>query len=130
MGVVHWPLRRRHSGKGRAVPARPPVDPNHSSSRRVQRGRGTHARQLLESAREKRAKGEIGYLSIDGSRSAAASCPSRPAHGRTKGAHRSPALNSSTHVSRVPSVAGGEVNASSTRRKSPQICLPCFRPKG
>src|SRR5262249_27761815 len=86
MGVVHGPLRRRHSGKGRAVPARPPVDPNHSSSRCVQRGRGSHARQLLE------------YLSIDGSRSAAASCPSRPAHGRTKGAHRSPALNSSTHV--------------------------------
>src|SRR5207244_10372608 len=27
MGVVHGPLRRRHSGKGRAVPERPPVDP-------------------------------------------------------------------------------------------------------
>src|SRR6516165_3375407 len=69
-----------------------------------------HARQLLE------------YLSIDVSRTAAgASCPSRPAHGRTKGAHRSPALNSRTHVSRVPPLAGGEVNAPSARRKSPQI---------
>jgi hypothetical protein len=27
MGVAHEPLRRRHSGKGRAVPERPPVDP-------------------------------------------------------------------------------------------------------
>jgi hypothetical protein len=26
MGVVHGPLRRRHSGKGRAVPERSPVD--------------------------------------------------------------------------------------------------------
>src|SRR5262249_16786236 len=69
-----------------------------------------HARQRLE------------YLSIDGSRSAAGtSCPNRPAHGRTKGAHRWPAVNSSTQVSRVPSLAGGEVNAPSTRRKSPQI---------
>src|SRR6516165_10747442 len=69
-----------------------------------------HARQLLE------------YLSIDGSRTVAgAFCPSRPAHGRTKGAHRSPALNSRTHVSRVPPLAGGEVNAPSARRKSPQI---------
>src|SRR5262245_33135697 len=40
MGVAHGPLRRRHSGKGRAVPERLPVDPNHSSSRCVQRGRG------------------------------------------------------------------------------------------
>jgi len=38
MGVAHGPLRRRHSGKGRAVPERPPVDPNHSSARCVQRG--------------------------------------------------------------------------------------------
>src|SRR5262245_21348808 len=27
MGVAHGPLRRRHSGKGRAVPERLPVDP-------------------------------------------------------------------------------------------------------
>jgi ABC transporter substrate binding protein len=27
MGIAHGPLRRRHSGKGRAVPERPPVDP-------------------------------------------------------------------------------------------------------
>ena len=27
MGVAHGPLRRRHSGRGRAVPERPPVDP-------------------------------------------------------------------------------------------------------
>src|SRR5262249_3211887 len=27
MGVAHGPLRRCHSGKGRAVPERPPVDP-------------------------------------------------------------------------------------------------------
>jgi hypothetical protein len=27
MGVAHGPLRRRYSGKGRAVPERPPVDP-------------------------------------------------------------------------------------------------------
>jgi hypothetical protein len=39
MGVAHGLLRRRHSGKGCAVPERPPVDPNHSSSRCVQRGR-------------------------------------------------------------------------------------------
>jgi hypothetical protein len=38
MDVAHGPLRRRHSGKGRAVPERP-VNPNHSSSRCVQRGR-------------------------------------------------------------------------------------------
>jgi len=38
MGVVHGPLRRRHSGKGCAVPERPPVGPNHSSARCVQRG--------------------------------------------------------------------------------------------
>ena len=27
MGVAHGPLRRRHSGKGRAVPERTPVNP-------------------------------------------------------------------------------------------------------
>jgi hypothetical protein len=27
MGVAHGPLRRRHGGKGRAVPARPSADP-------------------------------------------------------------------------------------------------------
>src|SRR5215470_5088395 len=27
MGVAHGPLRRRHSGRGRAVPERSPVDP-------------------------------------------------------------------------------------------------------
>src|SRR5262249_44423936 len=50
-----------------------------------------------------------------------ASYPSRPAHGRTKGAHRSPALNSRAHASRGPSLAGCEVNAPSARRKSPHI---------
>ena len=28
MGVAHGPLWRRHSGRGRAVPERPPVDPS------------------------------------------------------------------------------------------------------
>src|SRR5215472_13892498 len=119
MGVAHGPLRRRHSGKGRAVPERPP---SILIIRRLAAFNGAgfsvavpaHARQLLE------------YLSIVGSRSAAGtSCPNRPAHGRTKGAHRSPAVNSSTHVSRVPSLASGEVNAPSTRRKSPQIRGAC-----
>src|SRR5438132_4028884 len=115
MGVAHGSLRRCHSGKCRALPERPPSILI-IRRRAAFNGAGfsvavpAHARQLLE------------YFSIDGSRTAAgASCPSRPAHGRTKGAHRSPALNSRTHVSRVPSLAGGEVNAPSTRRKSPQI---------
>ena len=32
MGVAHGPLRRRHSGRGRAVPERAPVDPSSFAS--------------------------------------------------------------------------------------------------
>ena len=42
MGVAHGPLRRRHSGRGRAVPERPPVDPGRSSFRCDFMGRSDH----------------------------------------------------------------------------------------
>ena len=42
MGVAHGPLRSRRSGKGRAVPERPPVDPGRSSFRCDFMGRVDH----------------------------------------------------------------------------------------
>src|SRR5215471_4241932 len=46
MGVAHGPLRRRHSGKGRAVPERPPVDPGRFVSLRFYGADRSHVGML------------------------------------------------------------------------------------